>query len=741
MAATRIFAVIPLLVLAACGGGAERGPAPLPAPTPAPAPAPSPAPTPAPTPEPAPAPAPTSFDTAEYRRSNGAVQASALAAYDAGASGAGVLAAVVDSGVNAFSPEFAGRVSPQSRDFAGVRGIADEDGHGTSISGILLAARNNSGIQGVAWGATLLALRVDSPGSCASTEGCSYGSSAIAQAIDFATVSGARVINLSLGGGSTTLALRSAAARAAAAGVVTVISAGNDAGAQIDALAAGLLAAGPSTTLVVGAVDGNRQIADFSNRAGSAAGNYLVALGVGVRSFDQNGTTFLYSGTSESAPLVSGAVVLLAQAFPALAGAQIAEILLRSADDLGAPGVDAVYGRGALNIARAFQPLGATSVAGVARPLGLASGSLGPAFGDLGASGQALGQVAVRDSYGRDYLADLSSGLRAAARGRLAAALLVGGGDVASVAAGPVRVGFVADGDSRRQWHGDRLTGAQPGFAATPATGHIRLAFAGHGGASRAVVMGFGRSAATLLLIADDSVVVPNMLVAGQEVGPQPMGGAAFAQALGGWTASLAVAQTMLPASRFDFAARQHTALLRLARRAGPLAFAGTLELGQEQGSLLGTRLASVFGIEGSSRVGAALAARLALGSWALAGEVRRASVYGRLAGGGLLAGLEPLAASNGWVALERHGHADRFTLMLAQPERATGAGLWQRGIGPERFALTPSGRETAIEFGWARALAGGEISFNLYGRRQPGHVAGAPADLGGALRFVLRPD
>ena len=61
--------------------------------------------------------------------------------------------------------------------------------------------------------------------------------------------------------------------------------------------------------------------------------------------------------------MISGAVALLAQAFPNLTGQQIVNILFNSADDLGTPGVDSIYGHGMLDIQRAFQPAGTISMA------------------------------------------------------------------------------------------------------------------------------------------------------------------------------------------------------------------------------------------------------------------------------------------------------------------------------------------------------------------------------------------
>src|SRR3546814_19730690 len=90
----------------------------------------------------------------------------AIAAYDAGATGDGVIVAILDSGIKTDSPEFSGRISSASRDIAGSpsRGIVDTTGHGTAVAGIVGAARNDSGTMGVAFDSTLLVMPTDAPG-------------------------------------------------------------------------------------------------------------------------------------------------------------------------------------------------------------------------------------------------------------------------------------------------------------------------------------------------------------------------------------------------------------------------------------------------------------------------------------------------------------------------------------------------------------------------------------------------
>jgi hypothetical protein len=55
-------------------------------------------------------------------------------------------------------------------------------------------------------------------------------------------------------------------------------------------------------------------------------------------------------------------------------------------------------------------------------------------------------------------------------------------------------------------------------------------------------------------------------------------------------------------------------------------------------------------------------------------------------------------------------------------------------------MSLRPSGRELDAELSYGSSLLGGNAWFggNLFYRRQPGHIADAPADTGAALRFTL---
>lgn len=106
------------------------------------------------------------------------------------AASVGVGVAVIDSGVGAESTEFAGRLCPCRRTWR-ARAMGDEDGHGAAAF-TLAGRRDGAGTQGIAFDATLIALRADRPGSCgggtsASNESsCEFGTDAIARGVDAA---------------------------------------------------------------------------------------------------------------------------------------------------------------------------------------------------------------------------------------------------------------------------------------------------------------------------------------------------------------------------------------------------------------------------------------------------------------------------------------------------------------------------------------------------------------------------
>ena len=103
--------------------------------------------------------------------------------------------------------------------------------------------------------------------------------------------------------------------------------------------------------------DNPTQLASYSNACGSAMHYCLVAPGkvvtTGTNDSPSSPTYWNWRGTSLAAPQLSGAAALVWQAFPSFHNDLVRQTLLGTATDLGAPGVDAVFGYGGLNVGKA----------------------------------------------------------------------------------------------------------------------------------------------------------------------------------------------------------------------------------------------------------------------------------------------------------------------------------------------------------------------------------------------------
>jgi thermitase len=177
------------------------------------------------------------------------------------------IVAVIDSGVNYNSTDLAanmwngGGASPlHGWNFVGTGSSDPMDyaGHGTHVAGIIGAVGNNStGTTGVCWKASIMAVRVlDATGS-GSTAG-------ITQGIDFAVTHGAKIINMSLGGGGFDQAFSDAITRAQTANVLVVVAAGNET-TNNDVTPSYPCNFTQSNLLCVAALDQNYARATFSN--------------------------------------------------------------------------------------------------------------------------------------------------------------------------------------------------------------------------------------------------------------------------------------------------------------------------------------------------------------------------------------------------------------------------------------------------------------------------------------------
>ncbi|MBC9034193.1 S8 family serine peptidase [Sphingomonas sp. JC676] len=704
----------------------------------------------------------------------------ALVAYNHGGTGSGIKIGVIDSGIDLQSQEFGDcsggigtgtcRISGASVDAAGNGTIDDVGGHGTAVAFTLAGRRNDVATHGVAFDAQLIVARADTTGSCSGTPGangdspCRFDDVAIAAGLDAARAGGARVVNISLGGSAPDARLIQAIDRATAAGIVIVISAGNDgpnapnpddftSAANNPAVARGLI-------IIAGSVGSNDVISDFSNRAGTSANAYLTAVGENVRAPDETNTAFLWSGTSFSAPQIAGAVALLAQAFPNLTGAQIVQLLYATARDVGAAGVDPVYGHGVLDLTRAFQPVGSMSLAGSG---GAASqqvnASLSTPMGD--ASQGSLGAV-VLDSFDRAFAMDLARTINHQGNARRLPALMASRDRSFSVGMHDlqVAVSLVPGRDSVRI---ERL-----GITSQDANVAQMLAatVSGRLGSKAQFAIGASESGNALtarlagrndpaFLIARDPSTNSGFDV---DVG----GSVAVRQVLGSW--GLTVASefgNVLTRRDTQFEALKWKSerfgygrmTLALDRRFGGLRTGLSLTRLAENDTVLGARFSGALGAARADSLFVDLGLRYDLGAgWNLGGSMRQGWTDARLRAGVHGSGLirtNGFSADIGKTGLLARG--DTLGFRVAQPLRVASGGIdlqlpqgWDYytesvdNWAVSHLNLAPEGREVDYELSYRWPLLGGDISSNLFLRQQPGNFAALPADKGGAVRLTL---
>ena len=259
-------------------------------------------------------------------------------AWDTTTGSANQIVAVIDSGVRASHPDLVGKVLPGYDFVANDNDANDENGHGTGVAGTLSPGSNNQiGVCGVAWSNPILPVRVlDANGSG------SY--SAIANGIIYAADRGAKVINLSLGGTSSSRALQDAINYAWNKQCVLVAAAGNN-GSNV-----AFYPAACTNVVAVSATDASDTRPTWSN-----FGSYVdvSAPGVDILSVYGSDQYAAWNGTSFSSPVASGVVALMAAANSTLTNVQLVDLLIKNSDDIGALGKDVYHGSGRVNANRA----------------------------------------------------------------------------------------------------------------------------------------------------------------------------------------------------------------------------------------------------------------------------------------------------------------------------------------------------------------------------------------------------
>ena len=251
---------------------------------------------------------------------------------------------VVDTGVDPTHPDLQGRVQDCAT-FLGtapVPSCADDPqpGHGTHVAGTVGAiADNGIGVTGVAFNSPLIVCRA------LGGVNASGRASDVADCIDWVRERGAEVISMSFEGGPSET-IRRAVRRAwsGGEGAVLVAAAGNDDGYHASYPAAF------RPVISVAATNRRDEAAVFSNRHRTVE---LAAPGTSILSTEVGGGYVAKSGTSMATPHVAGVAAQVRTLHPEASARRVRSVLHRSAEDLGPPGRERIFGYGRVNLARA----------------------------------------------------------------------------------------------------------------------------------------------------------------------------------------------------------------------------------------------------------------------------------------------------------------------------------------------------------------------------------------------------
>ncbi len=265
---------------------------------------------------------------------------SAPIGWDLNTGSEGVVIGVIDSGIDPTHPDISSKLVPGYNFLSNNTDTHDVLGHGTKVSGTASAISNNSvGVAGVTWKNKIMPLVV-----LDSTNYASYYN--ISRAITYAADHGAKVLNISIGGTSSSSTMQSAVDYAWQKGIITVACAHNY------STDTPYYPAALQKVIAVSATTSTDIKASFSN-----FGSWIdvSAPGSGILTTTNGGGYGSVSGTSFSSPITAGALALIFSINPNFTPDQAQNVLFTSADDLGEAGFDTYYGWGRVNIGAAAQ--------------------------------------------------------------------------------------------------------------------------------------------------------------------------------------------------------------------------------------------------------------------------------------------------------------------------------------------------------------------------------------------------
>jgi subtilisin family serine protease len=270
------------------------------------------------------------------------------AAWDITTGSSDTIVAVLDTGLDVTHPDIGPKNTYTGYDFVNNDfGIQDDQGHGTSVAGIIAAVSNNgAGVAGLSWDAMIMPVKVcDANGDCPTD--------AVINGIRWASDHGARIVNMSLGGPTSEsgqVLYQDAADYAYDRGVVLVAAAGNNWEYLDNTDSTYYAPAELNHVITVGATNSSDEdcrpdflgVASncgwgflFWGSAGTGHGPMLDVMAPGSADIWTTalggGYTQSFGGTSAAAAFVSGLAALILSLNPALTPDQVESIIKQNA--------------------------------------------------------------------------------------------------------------------------------------------------------------------------------------------------------------------------------------------------------------------------------------------------------------------------------------------------------------------------------------------------------------------------
>jgi thermitase len=247
--------------------------------------------------------------------------------------------AIIDSGVDPDHPDLAGKLITGYNFLGSNTDTHDVLGHGTAVAGTAAAMTNNiTGVAGIACDNPIMPLVVLNSSNYASY----YD---ISRAITYAVDHGVRVLNISIGGSSSSSTLQSAVDSAWNKGALIFASAMNNNNSTP------YYPAACNHVVAVAATTSTDTKASFSS-----FGTWvdISAPGASIYTTKDGGGYGYWNGTSFASPLTAGLAALIWSINPSLTNTQVYDILTQNADDLGTLGFDQYFGFGRINSLRSL---------------------------------------------------------------------------------------------------------------------------------------------------------------------------------------------------------------------------------------------------------------------------------------------------------------------------------------------------------------------------------------------------